>query len=192
MFQLLSRYWWVLVVRGLIAILFGILAFTLPMQVLSALVLAFGACAFADGVFTIATAVAGRRLTARWWVLLAEGVLGLAIGVLTFFQPALTALALFLFIASWAVLLGLFQIVAAIELRHEIRGEWWLVLGGALGVVFGVLALLWPAEAVFTVLWIVGAYAIVWGAMMLVGGFDVRRLWKLGSGGAHAGPVSHA
>lgn len=178
MFRLLSRYWWVLVARGLIAILFGILAFTLPMETVAALVLVFGACALADGIFSIGMALAGRKISADWWVLLLQGVLGIGIGALTLFNPAITAMALLVNIAVWAVVLGVLQVSAAIKLRHEITGEWWLALGGLAGVAFGILILLRPAEGALAVLSIIAAFAIVWGVMLLIGGFGIHRLWK--------------
>ncbi|HET7904469.1 MAG TPA: HdeD family acid-resistance protein [Candidatus Eisenbacteria bacterium] len=178
MFQLLSRYWWVLVVRGLIAITVGVLAFTLPMETVIALALVFGACAFADGIFTIAMALAGQKISPDWWVLLLQGVLGVGIGALTLFQPAITATALLVNIAVWSVLIGTLQVSSAVKLRHEIPGEWWLALGGLLGVTFGVLILMRPTQGALAVLWMFASFAILWGVMLLASGFDIHRLWK--------------
>jgi uncharacterized membrane protein HdeD (DUF308 family) len=178
MLMFLSRYWWVLVIRGVFAILFGVLAFTLPVATLAALVLVFGAFAFADGIFAIVTAVAGRKLTPDWWILLLQGFLGIGIGALTLFNPAITAVALLVYIAAWAIVAGVLQVVAAIRLRHELTGEWWLAVGGLLGAAFGV-AMLWrPGAGALAVLWVIATYAIVWGVMLMISGFDIHRARK--------------
>ncbi|MGH9253705.1 MAG: HdeD family acid-resistance protein [Vicinamibacterales bacterium] len=176
MFTLFSRYWWVLVMRGIVAILFGVSAFAFPGATLAILVLFFGAYAFADGVFTTIHAIAGRKMTEDWWILLLQGVLGVLIGVLTLTHPAITAVALLVYIAVWAVAVGALQVIAAIRLRHDITGEWWLALGGILGIAFGVLLMWRPEVGALAVLWLIASYAIVWGTMLMIGGFDVRRL----------------
>ena len=178
MFKLLSRYWWVTVVRGVIAILFGVLAFTLPMQTLAALVMVFGAFALADGVFAVATALSGRKITPNWWIVLAQGLVGIGVGVLTLFHPAITAVVLLVYIAFWALFVGVTQLFAAVKLRHEITGEMWLALGGILGVAFGLLLLWRPAAGALTVLWLIATFAIVWGVVLMIGGFGVHRLGK--------------
>ena len=176
MFTFLSRYWWVLVLRGAIAILFGVLAFTLPVATLAPLALVFGAYACADGIFAIATAVAGRKMTPDWWIVLVQGLIAAGVGVLTFFSPAITAVGLLVYIALWAVAAGLLQFLAATKVREEIPGDWWLALGGILGVAFGI-ALIWsPKEGALALLWLIATYAIVWGVMLMIGGFDVHRL----------------
>jgi uncharacterized membrane protein HdeD (DUF308 family) len=178
MFRLLSQYWWVAVVRGVIAILFGVLAFTLPMQTLAALVLVFGAFALVDGVFTVAAAISGRKMTPDWWIMLLQGLVGIGVGMLTWFNPAITAVVLLVYIAFWAVFVGVLQLFAAVKLRHEIVGEWWLALGGILGVAFGLLLLWRPAAGALTVLWLIATFAIVWGVVLMIGGFGVHRLGK--------------
>ena len=178
MFTFLSQYWWVLVVRGVMAILLGLFAFMSPLQTIAALVIAFGAVALIDGTFMSAAAIAARKLTSDWWVLLLQGLLGIGIGVVTLFNPAITAVALLIYIAVWAIGLGLLQVAAAVRLRHEITGEWWLALGGVAGVAFGILLMLRPAAGALAVLWLIGSYALVWGVMLTVGGFDIRRLRK--------------
>ena len=178
MLTFLTRYWWVLVVRGVLAILLGIFAFVYPLATVAALVLAFGAVAIADGIFAIVTAFAGRKLTSDWWVLLLQGLLGIAVGAMTLFNPAITGVALLIYIAAWAIGLGVLQVIAAVKLRHEITGEWWLALGGVIGVAFGVLLMVYPAEGALAVLWLIGGFALAWGVALMIGGFDVRRLHK--------------
>jgi uncharacterized membrane protein HdeD (DUF308 family) len=178
MLALLSRYWWVLVIRGAIAIALGIFAFVWPLQTITALVLVFGATALIDGIFAVVASIAGVGLTSYWWVLLVQGLLGVGVGLLTLFNPAITAVALLLYIAVWAIGIGVLQVIAAVRLRHEITGEWWLALGGVAGIAFGVLLMLNPAGGALAVLWLIGSFALVWGVMLVLGGFDVRRLHK--------------
>lgn len=176
MYKFLSQYWWVLVLRGVAAILFGALAFFLPMETLGTLVVAFGAYALADGIFAGTAAIAGRRMTADWWIPLVQGLVSIGIGVVTFTSPEITALALLLYIAIWAVLVGALQVMEAVELRDELKGEWWLALGGLAGMAFGAFLIFGPAEGALAVLWLIAAYAIVWGVTLMIGGFDVHRL----------------
>ncbi len=119
----LSRNWWTLALRGLFAVLFGIMAFAWPGITLGALVLLYGAYAFADGVLAIAAALVGRTVGVPWWALLIEGLAGIGVGIITLLWPGITALVLLYLIAFWAVVTGVFEIVAAIRLRKEIRGE---------------------------------------------------------------------
>jgi uncharacterized membrane protein HdeD (DUF308 family) len=178
MFAILSRYWWVLVVRGVLAVVLGVFAFARPRETITALVIAFGAVALVDGIFALAAAIAGRKLTPDWWVLLVQGLLGIGVGVLTLAKPQVTATALLIYIALWAVGMGVLQVIAAVKLRHEITGEWWVAIGGAASVVFGILLMRHPSEGALAVLWLIGAYALVWGVMLVLGGFDIRRLSK--------------
>src|SRR4051812_40770105 len=130
-----ARNWWALVLRGVAGVLFGIAAFAWPNIALGALVLLFGAFALADGIFSIAAAVAGRpREGIPSWALLVEGLLGIAVGIVTFAWPGITELALLYMIAAWAIATGVFEFVAAIQLRRHIRGEWLLALSGLLSI----------------------------------------------------------
>src|SRR5215218_5701717 len=172
----LSRNWWVLALRGLAAIVFGVLAFVWPDITLFALVLLFGAYMLVDGIFAIVAAVRAAGREARWWLLLIEGILGVLAGLVAFFWPGLTALALLYFIAAWAIVTGVLEIVAAIRLRREIEGEWALGLSGALSVIFGVLLIVSPAPAgLLSLVWLVGAYAVASGVLLLILAIRVRR-----------------
>jgi len=173
----LARNWWALALRGLAAILFGLLAFAWPGITLFVLVLFFGAYMLVDGIFAIVAAVRAAGGEARWWLLLVEGILGVLAGLVAFFWPGLTALALLYFIAAWAIVTGILQIVGAIRLRREIEGEWALILSGALSVLFGVLLAVIPAPAgLLSLVWLVGIYAVVTGVLLLVLAFRVRSL----------------
>jgi len=171
---ILSRNWWVLLLRGIVAIIFGALTWMQPGISLAALVLLFGAYSMADGILGAWTAVAGRKEHEHWWVLLLEGLVGIGVGVLTLFAPGVTALALLFYIAIWAVTTGVLEIVAAIRLRKEIEGEWLLVLGGLASVAFGVLLMARPGAGALAVLWIIAAYAVVFGAILVVLAFKAR------------------
>ena len=173
---ILRRTWWILLMRGLFAIAFGILTWVLPGVSLAALVLLFGAYVMADGLLGVWSAVAGRKEHEHWWVLLLIGLLGIAVGLLTFLAPGVTALVLMFYIAIWAIATGVLQIVVAIRLRKEIRGEWLLVLGGLASVLFGVLLVAKPAAGALAVLWLIGTYAVVFGALLVLLGFKVRSL----------------
>jgi uncharacterized membrane protein HdeD (DUF308 family) len=172
--ETLSRNWWVLLLRGVVAILFGVLAFMQPGISLASLVLLFGAFAFADGVLGAWTAISHRKDTENWWVLLLEGLLGVGVGALTLLNPGVTALVLLFYIAIWAMATGVLEIVTAIRLRKEIEGEWMLVLAGLASVVFGVLLMASPGAGALAVLWLIGSYAIVFGMLLVALAFRVR------------------
>ena len=174
MLELLAPNWRLLLLRGVIAVMFGIFAVTVPALTLVALVLMFGAYAFADGVVSLVVAVTSRR-GAGLAMPLVEGILGIAAGVITFIYPGITALWLLLLIAAWAILTGIAEIAGAIRLRREISGEWRLVLAGVLSLAFGVLLLLNPAAGALAVVWIIGIYAIVFGTLLFLLGVRLRR-----------------
>jgi uncharacterized membrane protein HdeD (DUF308 family) len=171
----LSRNWWAVSLRGLAGILFGIITFFAPGISLAALVLLFGAYALADGVLAIVSAVR-RRGADRWWLLLLEGLVGIAAGILTFLWPGLTAIALLYVIAAWALVTGAFEIAAAIRLRKAISGEWLLALSGVFSVALGVLLVLFPGPGALAVTIWIGAYAFVFGALLFALGLRLRGL----------------
>jgi len=172
--SVLFRNWWVLLLRGAAAIAFGVLTLTMPQVSLAALVLLFGIYAIADGLLAVWMAIAGRADNEQWWVVLLWGLVGIGAGILTFLVPQLTALALLFYIAIWAVATGMLQIVMAIRLRREIRGEWVLILAGLASVAFGVLLVANPGAGALAVLWLIGAYAIAFGVLLVVLAFKAR------------------
>lgn len=177
MVVVLTRNWWALAIRGLFAVIFGILAFAMPRVTLAALLLLFGAYAIADGVFAIIAAVRAAGGARRWWWLVLEGILSIAVGVLTFVMPGITALFLLYLIAFWAILTGAFEIGIAIRLRKEITGEWLMALSGIASVLFGALLVFFPGAGALAVIWWIGAYAIVFGALLLALAFKLRN-WE--------------
>jgi len=177
MVRSLAQNWWALVIRGVAGVLFGLGALVWPPAAVAALVLLFGAYALVDGIFNIVAAVRAPREGRRWGWLMFSGVIGIATGLITFFFPGITALALVVLVASWSLVTGAAEIVAAIRLRKQIRHEWLWILSGLLSVAFGVLLLVLPAAgAVALAVWI-GAYMLVFGALLI--GFGLRlRKWR--------------
>jgi uncharacterized membrane protein HdeD (DUF308 family) len=170
----LARNWWVFLIRGIAAILFGIGAFVWPGITIAVLVLMFGAYALVDGIFAIIAGISARQETERWWMMILAGIAGIITGVLTFLWPGITALVLLYFIAAWAVVMGIFEIAAAIRLRKEIEGEFWLILGGIASVIFGVLLVIMPGAGALASIWIIGIYAIIFGITLVILAFRLR------------------
>ena len=171
MLDALAKNWWAMALRGVAALLFGLLTFLLPGITIATLVLLFGAYALVDGLFNI---VAFFRVASHHWALLIEGIIGVIVGILTFAWPAITEIALLFLIAFWAIFTGVFEIVAGIRLRRVIANEWLLLLIGALSALFGILILMAPrAGALAIVLWI-GVYAVMFGIVLLALAFRLR------------------
>jgi len=172
--NVLVRNWWLVVLRGVAALIFGLLTLVYPIASLAILVLFFGAYALVSGAFTIAAAVANRRGERQWVALLISGILSVIIGVVTFFMPVVTGFALLYLIAAWALVTGIMEIVVAVRLRKLITGEWLLILAGILSVAFGVILVLFPgAGALAVAIWI-GAYATVFGILLIALGIRLR------------------
>jgi uncharacterized membrane protein HdeD (DUF308 family) len=171
----LTRTPWLVALRGLAAIAFGLIALFMPGITLLALVLLFGAYAIVDGVFKVVSGVRKRPDGSRdGWTVLA-GILGIAAGVVAAVWPGITALVLLVLIASWAIVTGAFEIVAAYRLREQIEGEAMLALGGALSIAFGVLALLMPGAGALAVVWLIGAYAVATGIVLLIAAYRLNQ-----------------
>jgi uncharacterized membrane protein HdeD (DUF308 family) len=170
----LARNWWVVLVRGLAAIAFGIVTLLAPALSLGFLVILFGAYAFADGTLSIASFFLRREQSEPRWILLLSGLTGIVAGLVTFFWPGITAVALYFLIAAWALVTGVFELVAAIRLRKAIRDEWLLGLAGVASMGLGILLLLLPGAGLLAlVLWI-GAYAIVYGGLLIALAFRLK------------------
>lgn len=176
MLERFSRNWWLYALRGLAAIIFGVVAFTRPEQAVQALVLVFGAYALMDGIFAMAVGIASHRTFSHWWAVLLEGVAGVVVGLLTFFWPNITALAFLFCIAAWAIITGMLEIVAAVQFRRVIKGEWMLIFGGLLSIVFGILLFVYPAAGAVSVIWVIGIYAVVFGILEVIFAFRLNGL----------------
>ncbi len=176
MLEQLSRYWWVVALRGVMAILFGIIAFSQPGITLVALVWLWGAYALVDGAFTLVGSIRAAEQGRHWGMLLLEGLCGIAAGIIAFAWTGITAVVLLYLVAAWAVVTGLFEIAAAIGLRRVIDGEWLLGLGGALSIVLGVALVANPGAGLIASIWMIGAYALLFGVTMLALAFRLRAL----------------
>ncbi len=176
--KLLSQYWWVLLLRGILAILFGVVAYSWPGLTLATLVLFFAAFVFVDGIFDVFHAFSGREENENWWVLLLEGLLGIAFGVITWINPGITTLVLLLYIAFWAMATGVLKILMAVRLRKEIEGEWWLILSGLVSAIFGIVMLARPGAGALAVLLFIAAWSIVVGIFMVILSFRARSFGK--------------
>ena len=167
MLETLKRGWWLLVLRGVCAVLFGVLTLAWPGIALVTLVLFFGAYALVNGIFTLGMAMRAPAGTPGKGTLVFLGLLGIAAGIVTFAYPGITALSLLYVIAFWAIFTGIFEIMTAVRLRKELKNEWVLILSGALSVLFGVLVLARPGAGALSIVWLIGGYAILFGLMML-------------------------
>ena len=175
MLATLARNWWALALRGLLAVIFGILAWIWPDLTLRVLVIFFGAYALVDGVFALVAAARGERQGSRW-PLVIEGVAGVLAGLATLVWPDLTARVLLYLIAAWAIVTGVIEIVATIHLRREIENEVLLGLGGLASVLFGVLLIIFPGSGALALVWLIGAYAIIFGVLLIALAFRLRGL----------------
>jgi uncharacterized membrane protein HdeD (DUF308 family) len=167
----LASNWWLFTLRGVLAIIFGILTLVQPLAALTVFVLVFGVWAFIDGISALALAVTGWRS----WQLVLAGLVGIAVGLFTFFRPEITALGLYAAVAAWSIARGILEIVVAIELRKRIKGELWLVLGGLASITFGVLMVVLPVAGVLALAWLIGVYALVFGVMMVALSLRLRQ-----------------
>ena len=171
----LSRYWWVLALRGIAAVAFGLLARFWPGLTLTVLVLFFGAYALVDGVLALVSAATGHVHRPRW-ALVVEGIVGVAAGIVTFVWPDISALALLFVIAAWSIVTGVLEVIAAVRLRQEIDNEWLLGLSGLASVAFGLIIAIFPGAGALAVVWLIGIYAVIFGVLMIALAFRLRDL----------------
>jgi uncharacterized membrane protein HdeD (DUF308 family) len=170
----LAKNWWLLLLRGIAAIVFGVLAFAWPGITIVSLVIVYGAYALVDGLFAIYAAIAGGNTAPRWWLAIV-GVAGVLAGIISFVNPVLVGLWLLMLIAAWAIVSGIFEIIGAIRLRKEIDNEWWLILHGVISVLFGLLLFASPASGAVGLIWVIGAYAIVAGVILCALAFRLKK-----------------
>jgi uncharacterized membrane protein HdeD (DUF308 family) len=169
--HVVARHWWVLLLRGIVAIVLGLMAFLVPGITLASLILLIGVCCFADGIAAIAGGLRGH-----FWQSTFMGVVSILAGLATFFYPGLTAMVLLYVIAFWAIARGILDIIAAIEFRKVIEGELLLGLAGLLSIAFGVFIVLNPGAGALSIVWLLGAYAFVFGITLVILGFRVKSL----------------
>ena len=180
MLGLLRQSWLLLVVQGVAALMFGILAWVWPDKTLQGLVMLFGAYALIDGMLSLVGILGTAALGVAWWPLLLRGLAGIALGILTFAWPGVTALILLYLIAIWAVCVGIFQLLIGILIglifKQRLTGTWLLILGGIVSVVFGFWLVAAPGEGAIAVVWLIGTFAIAYGAILIAAGLRLRQL----------------
>jgi uncharacterized membrane protein HdeD (DUF308 family) len=176
MLEKITHNWWMFAVRGLVAVIFGVAALIWHQQVLQAMVLVFGAFALVDGILNVSAGLSSAPFFNRWWALVLEGVVGILFGLMAIFLPAITVLALLYFVAAWAIITGILEIVAAIEFRRVLPNEWMLILAGVLSMVFGVLLFVFPGAGMVSMVWLIGIFAIVYGISEMVFAFRLQGL----------------
>lgn len=175
----MARWWWAYILRGIVAIVFGVLAFVLPGLAVLTLVTLFGLWAIVEGGTSFLTGLRTREANRNWWLEVLEGVVSIVAGVLALLFPLFAADILRILIAVWAVLIGIFQVYLAIRMRDEIRGEFWLGLAGAAAVVFGISMFLFPVASVVSLVWLIGSFAIAFGVLLVLLGWRLRRINEL-------------
>jgi uncharacterized membrane protein HdeD (DUF308 family) len=174
----LARYWWVFILRGVLAIAFGVVAFISPPTTIAVLVFFFGVWALVDGAFHIAGAIQDRSQNRSFWLSVLEGAVSIIAGVLALVFPSAAALSILLLISAWSIVTGVLEVVMAIRLREQMTGELWLAIAGILSIVFGVLLFLYPSSGAITIVWIIGAFAIAFGISLIALGWRLRGIHK--------------
>lgn len=176
--DLYKQAWWMLLIRGIFAVLFGILATTWPGLTLATLIIFFGAFALVHGLMAVIGSIVARKEADDWWLVLFEGIVGIIIGIMTFTWPTLTGLVLAYFIAAWALINGILRIYGAIKLRKAIEGEWLLIISGIIGVIFGIFVFARPLAGALAITWIIGVYAIIFGLLGIILSFRIKSWQK--------------
>ena len=172
--QAIRRNWWMLALRGALAIIFGLIALLAPGIALLAFVYVFGIYALIDGIMAVYIAIRERGSLSRWAWVLFEGILGIIAGIVAFIYPGLTALVLLYIVAIWAVVTGIMEIVTAIAIRGFTAREWTLGLAGILSILFGIVLFIFPGTGILSILWLIGVYSIVFGILFIVRAFQMR------------------
>jgi len=170
----LARWWWTFIVRGVLAVAFGVLAFLAPLWGIAILIGLFAAWALIDGAGSLIAGIRTRGVDRSWWLEVIEGLVSIAAGIVALLLPAAAAQALVIVIAAWAIVTGAFQVWTAIRLRRVIEGEIWLGLAGIASILFGVILLLFPGAGALSLVWLIGSGAIVFGVFMVLLGWRLR------------------
>jgi len=166
--------WWLLALRGLVAVLFGVLAFMWPGATLITLVWLFGAFALVNGILSLVLAAKTPKGYPKVGSLIFGGLLGILAGLLSFVMPGITALGLLILIAAWAIATGVMELIAAVRLRKVIANEWLLILAGIASVAFGVILLLQPAAGALALIWLIATWAVLFGILLMILAFRMR------------------
>jgi uncharacterized membrane protein HdeD (DUF308 family) len=169
----LARNWWAFAIRGLLAMLFGVIAFTLPGAAMLSLVLIFAAYALADGVLAIVSAVRAASHHERWLTFVIEGIVGIGAAILAVAWPAVTVVVFVTIVAIWAIISGAFMLAASFHMDAA-HGRWWIALGGVASLVYGALLIVMPLIGALVLTWWIGAYAFIFGVAMMAAAFRLR------------------
>jgi len=176
MYESLKRNWSLIVMRGIAALLFGFLAFVLPVVALTTLIVLFAMFALFDGVFALITGIKEPKGAEGRGSMVLKGLISIAAGVFALSYPGITAVTFFYLIGAWAIISGGAEIAAAISLRHELKNEWLLLLAGALSVLFGLLMFRNTSVGAQTIIWLIGAFAVTYGIVELMFAFELKQL----------------
>ena len=182
MIELFARNWWVYVIRGCLALIFGLYAWFMPGAAMRTLLAVFGIFILIEAAIAIVGSIAGRRYSEVWWIVLLEGIFGLFLGVLTLARPGLVAAMIVMLIAFWAIWGGLFRIVAAVRLRREMDNEWLLIFGGVVSILFGLLLFRHIGVGILAISWVIGFFACMLGVFLITFGVKVRKFQKAAEG----------
>ncbi len=182
-----QRSWWSLMIRGVLAVIFGMLALFAPAKTLDFLIVLFGIFVLVVGLVATLGAIMHRKESENWWLILIPGVAGIVIGIISMAMPAFTQTVIIYLIAIWALVSGIGQLYSAMKLRRDVEGEWMPILIGIISIVLAVLLFTRPLDAAATVMWLVGLFVLVIGILWILMGFRVRR-WTGGQGGGTPGP----
>lgn len=179
--DLLSENWWMVLIRGGAALIFGLLTWFYPFISILIMVMFFGVYALIDGVLGVVIAINGRRTHQDWWLMLIWGMVSILAGIMIFFVPGITWLVLITFMAIWSLVSGILQIIAAIRLRKSIRGEGWMIVAGMLSVLVGIILFVNPVQGGIALTWVIGVYAALFGVMNIALAFRLRRFAASGN-----------
>jgi uncharacterized membrane protein HdeD (DUF308 family) len=172
--QVVLQNWWMMALRGVLAIIFGLVALFFPGIALLAFITVFAVYAIIDGIIAVVEAIRERATANRWWWVLIEGILSILAGIFAIVYPGVTALVLLYIVAAWAILTGIMEIVTAVTLREYLSREWALIIAGALSIVFGIILFVRPGLGLLSILWLVGVYSIIFGVLFIVRAFQFR------------------
>ena len=176
MIALWTGKWWIGLLRGIAAIIFGTLALSLPGITLEVLILFLAVFLLVDGAFNVFASLSHYKDTKYWWLLLLEGIVSAIIGIITLIWPQITAIALLFLVVFWAMVNGFFRILAALQLRKYTKGEWFLIFSGIFSLIFGMLLLIWPDKGLLVLIWMLGFYSFIFGILLISFAFKARKL----------------
>ena len=166
--------WWLLALRGLFAILFGIVILAWPALTIEILVIIYGVFALVGGILSMIIGLFSIGKNSNWWLMFLEGVLGFIVGGIVLKWPAMSLLLLIIIIALWAIISGIAQIITAFFVRQQIKNEWLMALSGLISLLFGLLLFSWPISGIIVLSWLIGFYALLLGIFLIVFGFQIK------------------